>query len=113
MERYATSFEAGFLQRRSEEEAKDMMEKVSTLKEYEKERAQAQRDGSEGNANGEIQTEGVAATKETQGLNDASRVLNLDDGRASQLRAINRMPRSRRKPHIPLPQRRSSGRCEG
>ena len=27
LERYATSFEAGFLQRRSEEEAKDMMEK--------------------------------------------------------------------------------------
>ena len=84
LERYATSFEAGFLQRRSEEEAKDMMEKVSTLKEYEKKRAQAQRGGGEENANGEIQTEGVAASKEIQGLKDASRVLNLDVGRASQ-----------------------------
>ena len=84
LERYATSFEAGYLQRRSEEEAKDMMEKISTLKEYEKKRTQAQRGGGEENANGEIQTEGVAASKEIQGLKDASRVLNLDVGRASQ-----------------------------
>ena len=42
LERYATSFEAGFLQRRSEEEAKDMLEKVSTFKEYEKSKEEAQ-----------------------------------------------------------------------
>ena len=42
LERYATSFEAGFLQRRSEEEAKDMYEKVSTLQEYEKSKEGAQ-----------------------------------------------------------------------
>ena len=42
LERYATSFEAVFLQRRSEDEAKDMLEKVSTLKEYEKSREVAQ-----------------------------------------------------------------------
>ena len=45
-----------------------MMEKVSTLKEYERERAQAQRDGSERSADGETQTEGAAASK---GLREA------------------------------------------
>ena len=62
-----------------------MMEKVSTLKEYEKskERAQAPRGGSKENANEEIEAEGVAVeTKEMQSLGDASRVLNLNDGHA-------------------------------
>ena len=62
-----------------------MMEKVSTLKEYEKskERAQAPSGGSKENANEEIEAEGVAVeTKEMQSLGDASRVLNLNDGHA-------------------------------
>ena len=80
LERYATSFEAGFLQRRSEEEAKDMMEKVSTLKEYERERAQAQRDGSGKSNDGETQTESVAALG---GLSGPGKELSLDQGDAS------------------------------
>ena len=64
-----------------------MMEKVSTLKEYEKskERAQAPSGGIKENANEEIEAEGVAVkTKEMQSLGDASRVPKLDDGCACQ-----------------------------
>ena len=53
-----------------------MMEKVSTLKEYERERAQAQRNGSEKSNDEETQTESVVALG---GLSGPGRELSLDD----------------------------------